>query len=40
MAIQLYKYYKQHCEIFGVSPQNLDVFKFKNDVMIKKSLRM
>lgn len=36
MAIQLYKYYKQHCEIFGVSLQNRDIFKFNNDVMHQK----
>ena len=36
MVIQLYKYYKQHCEIFRFSPQNRDIFKFNNDVMDKK----
>jgi len=36
MAIQLYKYYKQNCEIFGVSLQNRDIFRFNNDVMHQK----
>jgi|GEM_PF-1130817 hypothetical protein len=36
MVIQLYKYYKQHCEIFRFSPQNRDIFKFKNEVMDQK----
>jgi len=40
MVIQLYKYYKQHYEIFGFSPQNRDIFKFKNDVMIQKKEKM
>lgn len=36
MTIQLYKYYKHHCEIFGISPQNSDIFKFNKDVMDQK----
>jgi len=38
MAIQLYKYYKQHCEIFRfLSPQNMDIFKFKAEIMDQKN---
>jgi hypothetical protein len=41
MAIQLYKYYKQHCEIFRfLSPQNRDIFKFKNEIMDQKKERL
>ncbi len=40
MVIQLYKYYKQHCEIFGFSPQNMDIFKFKNKVMDQKKEKL
>lgn len=37
MTIQLYKYYKQHFEIFRfLSPQNRDIFKFNNDIVDQK----